>query len=83
MSHLDKYNNTNCILKWQFESIMVFFSSSLSGFSLRIIVAGERCNVTGENFERGSTFEYKIFICYRKFSEELSVVKENSLISDA
>ena len=29
-----------------------------SGFSLRILVAGERCNVTGEYFERGSTSEY-------------------------
>ena len=25
-----------------------------SGFLLRILVAGERCNVTGEYFERGS-----------------------------
>ena len=83
MGHFDKYNNTNCILKLQFESIMVFFFSSLSGFSLRILVAGERFNVMGENFERGSTSEYKIFICYRKLSEELFVVKENSLISDA
>ena len=28
-----------------------------AGFSLRILVAGERCNVTGEYFERGSTLE--------------------------
>ena len=27
------------------------------GFSLRILVAGERCNVTGEYFESGSTSE--------------------------
>ena len=25
------------------------------GFSLRILVAGERCNITGEYFERGFT----------------------------
>ena len=25
----------------------------LAGFSLRILIAGERCNVTGEYFERG------------------------------
>ena len=25
------------------------------GFSLRILVAGERCNITGDYFERGST----------------------------
>ena len=25
-----------------------------SGFLIRILVAGERCNVTGEYFERGS-----------------------------
>ena len=30
-----------------------------SEFSLRILVAGERFNVTGEYFERGSTSEYK------------------------
>ena len=28
-----------------------------AGFSLRILVAGERCNVTGEYFERGPVFE--------------------------
>ena len=59
MGHFDKYNNTNCILKLQFESIMLLFCSSLSGFSLRILVAGERFNVTGDYFERGSTSEYK------------------------
>ena len=30
---------------------------TLAGFSLRIQVAGERCNVTGEYFESGSTPE--------------------------
>ena len=29
-----------------------------SGLSLRILVAGERCNVTGEYFESGPTSEY-------------------------
>ena len=33
-----------------------------SGFSLRILVAGERCNVTGEYFERGA-IGIKIVIC--------------------
>ena len=28
-----------------------------SGFSLRILVAGERCNLTGEYSEKGSTSE--------------------------
>ena len=27
------------------------------GFSLRILVVGERCNITGEYFERGSMSE--------------------------
>ena len=35
-----------------------------TGFSLRILVAGERGNVTGEYFERGSTSEKKIVIGY-------------------
>ena len=30
---------------------------SLSGVSLRILEAGERCNITGEYFEKGSTSE--------------------------
>ena len=30
---------------------------SLTGFSLRILAAGERCNFTEEYFERGSTSE--------------------------
>ena len=29
----------------------------VTGFSLRILVAGERCNIAGEYFERGSTSE--------------------------
>ena len=29
----------------------------VTGFSLRILVAGERCNTTGEYFERGSKSE--------------------------
>ena len=39
-----------------------------SGFSLRILVAGERCNVTEEYFESGSKSEYKIVIGYRTFA---------------
>ena len=41
---------------------------------MRILVAGERCNVTGEYFESGSKSEYKIVIGYRKFTGELCVV---------
>ena len=33
-----------------------------SGFSFRILVAEERCNVTEEYFESGSKSEYKIVI---------------------
>ena len=29
----------------------------VTGFSLRILVAGERCNIGGEYFERGSMSE--------------------------
>ena len=45
-----------------------------SGFSLRILVAGERCPVTGEYFERGSTSEDKIVIGYRTFAGESCIV---------
>ena len=36
----------------------------LSGFSLRILVEGERCNVMGEYGERGSSSEQKIVTGY-------------------
>ena len=45
-----------------------------SGFSLRVLVTGEMCNVTGEYFERGSTSEYNIVIGYQTFAGELSIV---------
>ena len=41
---------------------------------LRILVVGERCNVTGEYFKTGSTSEYKTVIGYRTFAGELCVV---------
>lgn len=37
---------------------------TLSGFSLRILVEGERCNVMGEYGERGSSSEQKIVTGY-------------------
>ena len=40
---------------------------------LRIVVAGERCNVTGEHFQRGSTSQ-KIVIGYRTLAREFCVV---------
>ena len=43
-------------------------------FSLRILVAGERCNVTGEYFERGPYLSKKIVITYLTLARELSVV---------
>ena len=33
-----------------------------------LIVAGVRCNVTGEYFEKGSTAEKKIVIGYRRLA---------------
>ena len=50
------------------------------GFSLRILVAGERCYITGEYFERGSMSEYKIVILYGMFAGESCVV--NRELSD-
>ena len=48
----------------------------------RLHLVGERCNITGEYFERGSTSEYKIVTGYRTFAGAC-VVNENSPISDA
>ena len=57
-------------------NLRIVFSIRLyeSGFSLRILVAGERCNITEEYFERGSTSEYKIVIGYRMFAGESCIV---------
>ena len=48
--------------------------SILPGFLLRILVAGERCNVTGEYFEKGSTTEYIVVIGYRTIAVTFSAV---------
>ena len=45
-----------------------------TGFSLRILVAGERCNVTEKYFESGSMLEQKIVIGYQMFAGEFFVV---------
>ena len=45
-----------------------------AGFSLGILIAGERCNVTGGYCERGSTSEFKIVIGYRTFTGEFCIV---------
>ena len=45
-----------------------------TGFSLRILVAGERCNITGKYFESGSMLEQKIVIGYQMFAGEFFVV---------
>ena len=47
-----------------------------TGFSLRILVAGERCNVTEKYFESGSMLEQKIVIGYQMFAGEFFVVNE-------
>ena len=49
-----------------------------TGFSLRILVAGESYIVTGEYLERGSTSEYKIVTSYQTFARELCVVNGES-----
>ena len=59
-----------CLLSAAFRNLWLV----IAGFSLRILVAGERCNVTGEYFERGSTSEYKIVIGYRTFAGESCIV---------
>ena len=41
---------------------------------LRILVTGERCNVTGEYFKRVSTSEHKTVIGRQTFAGELCIV---------
>ena len=50
-------------------------SWDMAGFSFRILVAGERCNITGEYFEKGSMSEWKVVICYQTLAGEFSLVK--------
>ena len=45
-----------------------------SGFSFRILIAGERCNLTTEYFESGSMSEQKTVLGYRTLAGEFSVV---------
>ena len=45
-----------------------------SGFSLRILLAGEKCNVTRDYFERGSMSESKIVIEYGTLAREFCIV---------
>ena len=47
---------------------------ALSRVSPRILVAGERCNFTGEYCERGSMSEHKIVIGYHTLNGEFCVV---------
>ena len=47
-----------------------------TGFSLRILVAGERCHVTEKYFKSGSMLEQKIVIGYQMFAGEFFVVNE-------
>ena len=54
----------------------MFLTQLLSRFSLRILVAGETCNVTGEYFEGGSTSKYNIVIGYQTFAGELSIINQ-------
>ena len=54
----------------------MFLTQLLSRFSLRILVAGETCNVTGEYFEAGSTSKYNIVIGYQTFAGELSIINQ-------
>ena len=66
-----------------FSAVKCYFSQSRfdigagcskTGFSLRILVAGERCNCTGEYCERDSMSEQKIAIGYCSLGGELGVV---------
>ena len=45
-----------------------------AGFSLKILVAGERFNATGEYFKRGSTSEKILVIGHQTLAEEFCLV---------
>ena len=68
-----------------FSAVKCYFSQSRfnigagcskTGFLLRILVAGERCNCTGEYCERDSMSEQKIAIGYCSLAGEFCVVNE-------
>ena len=45
-----------------------------AGFSLKILVAGERFNATGEYFKRGSTSENKLVIGHQTLAKEFCII---------
>lgn len=45
-----------------------------AGFSLKILVAGERFNATGEYFKRGSTSAKKLVLGHQTLAEEFCIV---------
>ena len=45
-----------------------------AGFSLKLLVAGERFNATGEYYIRGSTSEKKLVIGHQTLTEEFCIV---------
>ena len=51
-------------------------SNNSAGLSLRILVQGETCNITGEHFERGSSSEWKIFTGYWTSAAEFFMINE-------
>ena len=51
------WKNSSKSVVWAYVSLWL-----CAGFSLRILVAGERCNITGEYFERGFKSEQKFTV---------------------
>ena len=55
----------------------------LAGFSLRILVAGVRCNIMGEHFEKSLCLDKKQSQATKHLQENSSEQMENSPTSNA
>ena len=65
------YKNLSC---FKLDNLCLLHNYYQLRVFIKILEAGERCNVTGEYFETGSTSEYNVVIGYQTFAGELSIV---------
>ena len=62
------------LVSYDVSSLFTNVPACITGFSLRILVAGERCKVIGKYFERGSSCEWKIVPGNRTLAGEFFIV---------
>ena len=69
-----KIKDHEVLVSYDVSSLFTNVPACITGFSLRILVAGERCKVIGKYFERGSSCEWKIVPGNRTLAGEFFIV---------